>query len=684
MPSAVASESVKAPVDASRRILIVDDDRDFADALCEHLAIEGYEARAAYDGRQAKELMMSQEPQVAFLDLHLRGEDGLELMSQVISLRPDLLCVVVTAYPRVESAVEALRNGAYDYLLKPLKIEQLLATLEHCFEKIRLEREKRAAEEALRKAKDELELRNSELKDLIAKHIRTEDALRESERNFSAVLDNSPSGISLRDSDGNFLLVNKQMERWAGIPAGDLIGKCLLRIYPSSTATELEARDREVLESGRIVEFELDVPFADGKSHTVAVTEFPVSGDDGKMIGVGAIKTDVSDQRRAEEQLRQAQKMEAIGQLTGGIAHDFNNLLTVILGNVQFLRDHVAGDPQALSYVETALKATHRGTDLTQRLQAFSRQQPLDPTLVDPKELVSDIGVMLKRTLGEEIEIRTRLVDDTWPALVDPNQLQNALLNLAVNARDAMPGGGTLTIETANLHAGRDQAASQDGPPPGDYVMLAVSDFGVGMTPDVKARAFDPFFTTKKVGQGSGLGLSMVYGFIKQSGGHLRLDTEPGEGTTVMIYLPRAEGTEKAAAILREPKGMPRGGGETILVVEDDPDVRALVVTSLEKLGYDILQAEHGPAAILQCEHAKKIDLLLTDVVLPRGMNGREIAEVVRRRFPEVKCLFTSGYPEKAIGQGGHLDPGVDLLSKPYRRAALADKVRTILDRPQS
>jgi PAS domain S-box-containing protein len=681
MSFAATNNPVKERAEFTRSVLIVDDDRDFGDALCEHLAVQGYQAQAAYSGRDAKAIVHADEPQVALLDLHLRGENGLALMSRMKEIHPDILCVVVTGYPQVESVVEALRNGAYDYLLKPVQMDELLATLQRCFDKLRLEAEKQAAEEALQRAKTELERRNADLGDLVIQHIQTESALRESEKKFSAVLDNSPSGITLQDTRGRYLLVNRRMEKWMNFSASETEGKSSQDLFPRDISEVFTAKNREVLSVGQVREFELDVPFADGQWRTMVITKFPVFDNAGQITGVGTIKTDVSGQRSAEEQLRQAQKMEAVGQLTGGIAHDFNNLLTVVLGNLQLLRDSTQGDSRAQSYADTALKATYRGADLTQRLQAFSRQQALDPLVINVNELVPETSEMLKRTLGEDIEIEIRLTDKVWNALVDPNQLQNALLNLAVNARDAMPQGGKLTIETANLRLDQDYAEFQSEVRPGNYVTLAVSDTGVGMTPEVKARAFDPFFTTKQIGQGSGLGLSMVYGFIKQSGGHVSIRTQEGEGTTVKVLLPKAEAKEPVSTSVQNSHGALPGGNETILVVEDDPDVRALVVASLGKLGYRILEAEHGPGAIALAEKAAKIDLLLSDVVLPRGMNGREVAEEISKRFPQIKCLFTSGYTENAIIHHGRLVRGVELLSKPYKREALARKVRDVLDR---
>jgi CheY-like chemotaxis protein len=328
--------------------------------------------------------------------------------------------------------------------------------------------------------------------------------------------------------------------------------------------------------------------------------------------------------------------------------------------------------------IEQALRAAERGAALTHRLLAFSRQQMLVTRSVDFNRLIGDMGELLRRTLGEHVEIELRLAKDLWPALADSGQVENSLLNLAINARDAMPDGGKLTIETSNVHLDEDYASHNAEVAPGDYVMMVVTDTGTGMPEDVLAHVFEPFFTTKEVGKGTGLGLSMIYGFAKQSGGHAKIYSEVGHGTTVRLYLPRLANEAKLEAVAVVPSH--KGGGETILVVEDNPDVRRLVLRQLRDLGYVVIEAANGPEALKVLDGGASIDLLFTDVVMPGGMTGRQLAEAAKTRRPGMKTLFTSGYTEDSILRLGKLDPGVRLLSKPYRKHELATRIRETLD----
>jgi len=387
--------------------------------------------------------------------------------------------------------------------------------------------------------------------------------------------------------------------------------------------------------------------------------------------------------RVKDEALRQSQKMEAVGQLTGGVAHDFNNLLQIIIGNLETLERAVPETSGRMHRaVQSAMNGARRAASLTRRLLAFSRRQPLDPKPIDVNVLVTGVSELLHRSLGEIVEIETVRAAGLWRVEADANELEAAILNLAVNARDAMPSGGRLTIETANSYIDEAYAAGQAEVTPGQYVSISISDTGEGMAPDTITRAFEPFFTTKPVGRGTGLGLSQVYGFVKQSGGHVKLYSEPGQGTTVRIYLPRWEGDLEAT----EPQDdapIPEGEREeTILVVEDDDDVRAYSVASLRELGYRVIEAHDGNAALRLIERQPRIDLLFTDVVLPGGLTGAQVAAQARALRPDLKVLFTTGYARNAIVHHGRLDKGVQLLTKPFSFKDLAAKIRDILDNP--
>ena len=403
-----------------------------------------------------------------------------------------------------------------------------------------------------------------------------------------------------------------------------------------------------------------------------------LSGSLEKMVSerTHELVEEMAKREQAEDTLRQAQKMEAIGQLTGGIAHDFNNMLAVVLGNIDLAKRRLAKGVTAIDqYLNGAQEGGRRAAALTQRLLAFARQQPLAPEPIDANKLVAGMSEMLHRTLGETIRIETVLAAGLWRVHADPNQLENTILNLAVNGRDAMAEGGKLTIETANVYLDDRYAAEHAGVPPGQYVGLAVTDTGAGMTSEVAAKAFDPFFTTKKSGVGTGLGLSQVYGFVKQSGGHVKIYSEPGHGSTIKIYLPRYFGAVDAVPFVPERAALPTNDGSvSILVVEDEEGVRRYSTDALRDLGYRVLEADNAKAALAILDAEPDIAILFTDVVMPE-MNGRRLAEAARERRPSLKVLFTTGYTRNAIVHNGMLDPGVNLLSKPFSLEELARKV---------
>jgi nitrogen-specific signal transduction histidine kinase len=384
---------------------------------------------------------------------------------------------------------------------------------------------------------------------------------------------------------------------------------------------------------------------------------------------------------QAQDALRQAQKMEAVGQLTGGIAHDFNNLLQGITGALDRVQHRIAsGRPaEAERFVKAAMEAAGRAASLTHRLLAFSRRQTLDPKPVDPNRLIAGMEDLINRTMGPNFSVEVVSAAGVWPIRVDPSQLENSLLNLCINARDAMPEGGKLTIETANKWLD-DRAARERELAPGQYVSLCVTDTGTGMTPEIIARAFDPFFTTKPLGHGTGLGLSMIYGFVRQSGGQVRIYSEEGKGTTMCLYFPRHQGAVEDEAE-RANEMFERGFGETVLVVDDEATVRMLISEVLGESYYNILEAGDGPSALKILETGKRIDLMITDVGLPGGMNGRQVADAARVLRKDLKVLFITGYAENAVVGNGHLDRGMEVLAKPFAMSTLANKVREMIER---
>ena len=430
---------------------------------------------------------------------------------------------------------------------------------------------------------------------------------------------------------------------------------------------ELEYR---ILHPGRVTRWVMS------RGHTY----FDKNGMPTRRTGVGI---ETTKQRELADQLRQSQKMEAVGQLTGGLAHDFNNLLAGIIGSHDLIKRRLAQNRtgEIGRYVEIAITSATRAAALTHRLLAFSRQQTLDPRPTDVDQLVSNMVDMIRRTIGPGIGLNVVNGPGLWPALIDPPQLENALLNLSINARDAMPDGGKLTIEAENCWIDARNATARDFEA-GPYLKLSVSDTGTGMPPDVIARAFDPFFTTKPLGQGTGLGLSMIYGFAKQSGGQVRIHSQPGLGTTVALYLPRHDGKDaEHRALVENVTAMPRAEqGETVLIIDDEPAVRMLVSDVLGDLGYHALEAEDGPSGLKILQSRAHVDLLVTDVGLPNGMNGRQVADAARVLRPGLKVLFITGYAENAVVGNGHLDPGMAMLTKPFAIDDLAAKIRTLIE----
>ena len=458
-------------------------------------------------------------------------------------------------------------------------------------------------------------------------------------------------------------------------------------VYPDDRPAMLEMRLRNWAgDAGGPLDVRIVRP--DGEVRWTLRQSEIVRGPDGRPLRLTVTFQDITERKRAEierdeiaRQLMQSQKMEAIGKLTGGMAHDFNNLLSVIMGRLEMLRDDLADRPQLREWVRICLNAAARGATLTRSMLAFSRQQPLKPVELDLAAAFADMVELLPRTLGETIEVKVQFGAGLWKCEADSAQLQNALLNLALNARDAMPQGGKLTIEASNVRLDDDYAAHNLGIAPGEYVVLSVSDTGTGMPPEVAARAFDPFFTTKGVGKGTGLGLSMVYGFARQSGGHVNIYSEVGVGTTVRLYLPRSTETT-ATAEIATPRAVAPAGGETILVVEDDADMQALTVAQLERLGYLPLAASTGPEALQLLATHPEIRLLLTDLTLPGGTNGRALAERAVASSPGLRVLYMSGYAENAVVHQGRLDAHVRLLQKPFGVDDLARQVREALDGP--
>jgi PAS domain S-box-containing protein len=634
----------------SARVLLVDDDPDLLNSLSDLLQPEGYAVAVANSVETARRTAAAFDPDVALLDIKLGPANGIELMASLKQQRPDLACVIMTGYADTESAVRALREGAYDFLSKPVDPTSLLRAMNRCRQHQRLERENR---------------------DVMT-------ALKSSEERTRAIMENVADALVTIDSKGSIESVNRAALELFGYEAAELLGENV-----SCLTTEVDRAWHDGFNQRYLIggEGKINGKGARGvkgvrKDGTVLDLELAVSeariGNERMFIGA---MRDISERKRIEAHLRQTQKMEAVGQLTGGVAHDFNNLLGVILGNAELLEDHIgAADPQ----VQAVIRAAGRGSELTQRLLAFSRLQPLQASVLDPAQLLGGMSDLLTRTLAETIDVELRSGSDIWHIEADPAQMESALLNLAINAGQAMPGGGRLTIDISNQMVDTRSAAETVDAMPGDYVTIAVSDTGMGMAPEVSARAFDPFFTTKPVGEGSGLGLSMVYGFARQSGGFAVIESAEGRGTTVRLYLPRAE-AEAEELEAEAQAAAPRAKGETILVIEDDPEIRKLAMTLLESLGYEVLSASEGARALEILEATPRIDLVLSDVMLPGGLLGPAVIQRAKQARPNLRVLFMSGYADAEARSSDILAEGATVLSKPFRRYDLACQLRVAL-----
>jgi len=639
-------------------ILVADDNADMRNYVSRLLRVR-WDVETVSDGQAALAAIRARKPDLLLTDVMMPGLDGFALLRELRNdpaLR-DIPVIVLSARAGEEARVEGLETGADDYLTKPFSARELIARVNANLELARIRRE-------------------------------TTRTLRESEARFRNMADHAPVMMWMTDVSGQSSAAALGFNAWQALHADD---------RERSRAVFLDAnRARETFQT------EFRLRRVDGVYRWALSAAAPRFGEDGEFLGyIGSI-IDIGDRKEAEQilretnailearvtaavgermeaeaQLRHAQKMEAVGKLTGGVAHDFNNVLQIIGGNLQLLSRDVGGNPRAEQRLQTALAAISRGSKLASQLLAFGRRQPLAPKVVNLGRLIRGIDDMLRRAIGEGVEIETMIAGGLWNAYVDTAQVENALLNLAINARDAMEGHGKLTIEAGNAFIDDEYASRHADIATGQYVMIAVTDTGHGIPADVLEHVFEPFFTTKPEGKGTGLGLSMVYGFVRQSGGHVKIYSELGQGTTVRLYLPRVRDREDLET--QVDTGPVAGGSETVLVVEDDEDLRETVIEMLSELGYRVLKAKDAQSALAIIESGIPIDLLFTDVVMPGSLRSPELARKARERVPGIEVLFTSGYTDNAIVHGGKLDDGVDLLSKPYTREALARKIRHVL-----
>ncbi len=631
---------------AEHTVLAVNDTPDSLKLLSVLLRKSGYRVLTASDGREGYEVAQAERPDLIVSDVSMPHLDGIEMCRLIrehtdLSLTPVLL---VSAVRRdSESVVEGIKAGADDYLEAPYDAMQLITKVAQLIER------KRAQQELI-----------------------------QSEERYRDMVENAHDIIYSHDLEGNYTSINKAGERITGYTREEALKLNLAQTVAPEYLEKARQMIASKLADEEVTAYDLEIIAKDG--HRVAIeVNTRLVYQNGVAVGVQGIARDVTERRQLEEQLRQSQKIEAIGRLAGGIAHDFNNLLTAITGYSDLTLRQLQSESPLRRNIEEIKKAGDRAASLTRQLLAFSRKQVLQPKVLDLNAVVSDMEKMLRRLIGEDIELRTALVPELGSVKADPGQIEQMLMNLAVNARDAMPHGGSLLIETENVYLNEGYATRHIAVKPGPYVMLAVSDTGCGMSEETQSRIFEPFFTTKEVGKGTGLGLSTVYGIVKQSGGNIWVYSEVGEGTAFKIYLPRVDEAAQEYKPSHEVEES-LDGAEVILLAEDDERVRGLVRAVLEGHGYRVLEAEDGGAALSVSErHEGLIHLLLTDVVMPK-LSGRELADQLAQSRPETKVLYMSGYTDESIVHHGVLDANTPFIQKPFEPEALARKVRELLD----
>ena len=624
-------------------ILVVDDDPGTLQSISDVLARCGHGVQTAREARAALELLTSSSVDAAILDLHLPDVSGLALLQAIKTSAPTTEIIIITGYASATTAIQAINSDVFGYLTKPFEMAHLLATIDRALAKRRAER-----------------------------------ALSERTRSLESLIDTAAVAIVSLDSAGCVTTWSKAAEVMFGWKEHEVLGHPVPTIPDAKRAEFDQATARNL--KGEATLYESHRLRKDGTLIDVLSSTAPIIDRQGRASGTLAVLVDITERKHVEEQLRQAMKMEGIARLAGGIAHDFNNLMTVITVRCQLVLGQLPADHPNRRDVKIIGDAGDRAASLTRQLLAFSRAQILESTVLDMNEVIADMKAVLESVLREDVDLIMDLDPSTGLVTADRAQLEQIILILAINARDAMPEGGQLTLGTRNVELDRAYVRRHLDARPGPHVVLTVSDSGSGMDAATRARIFEPFFTTKDIGKGRGLGLAAAYGIIHQSHGHITVDSEPGQGTSFRIYLPRPEGSAAAVAAI-ESGGVPRGN-ETVLLVEDEPSFRALARELLEMLGYTVLESEDVSDALRIAEqHAGTIHLLITDVVMPQ-MNGRALAKAVQGFRPAIKVLYMSGYTDNVIIHEGILDPDTPFLQKSLTPSKLARKVREVLDPP--
>ena len=647
-------------------ILIVDDDKGTCRSLKLIFEKKGYETEMASTGGEAIEKVRRRFFNLALLDIRLPDTEGVQLLAALKEIHSDMVIIMMTAYASMETAMRALNEGAVGYITKPLNMDEVLAAVREAVEKQRLVIKNR---ELYQMARREL-----------AERKRAEKALRHSEEKFRRAFRASPDWIVIDTlSDGRYIEVNENFLRMTGYRREEVVGRTSIElgiwVDPEDQARVL----RTVQEEGSLRDLEVRHRMKSGEIRTFLMSSERIDLE-GETCLISVCR-DITDYKSLQNQLMESQKMEAIGRLAGGLAHDLNNVLTVIISCSSFLLMDIGQDDPLRQDAKEIKKAAKRAANIIEQLLVIGRRRVVEPRQMSLNACVADMEEMLKRLIGEDIHLVTMLDPGIGLLKADTGQVEQVIMNLVINARDAMPQGGKLTIETKNVRIDESYAGKQELMPPGHYVMLSVSDTGKGMDAETQCRIFEPFFSTKASGKGTGLGLSTAYAIIKQNGGHISVDSEPGQGTTFKFHLPRIDGVAEPDN-LPELQIEPLEGSETILLVEDDDMVRNSAPRILRRYGYRVLTARGGEEALGVCEqHKGPIHLMVTDVVMP-SMNGNELSVRLEPLRPNTRVLYISGYSDDCIAERGMPEPQENFLRKPFSAELLARRVRNLLDAP--
>ncbi len=681
--------STERTSDSPGDILIVDDIPENLHLLARILSDAGHRVRPTTDGQLALDAVRVDPPDLVVLDVKMPGMDGFEVCRRLKAHEGsrEVPVIFVSALNESVSKIDGFEAGGVDYITKPFEPNEVVARVKIHLTLRRLqaalERQNRELENRVLERTADLVAANRELK---TQMVERERALEERTR-LATAIEQSAEGILITDREGTIQYVNPAFERISGYAREEAVGQNPRILKSGRQTAQFYEELWKTITRGEVWTGHIINKRKDGTLYEQDATISPVRNLSGEITNFVSVKRDVTREVELEAQLRQAQKMEAIGQLAGGVAHDFNNILTAILGNAELVRNgmekNLPRDYQLLSDLAQIDHAAQRAATLTRQLLAFSRRQVFSPVVLDLNRLLTDMEKMLRPLIREDIKLEMVCASDVSCVCADAAQLEQVVVNLVVNARDAMPEGGALTLETNNATLDADYVALHAEARAGQHVMVAVSDTGMGMDTETRRRAFEPFYTTKQLGEGTGLGLAMVHGIVRQSGGHITVYSEPGQGTTFRVYLPAAVGVA-ATEVPSGTRELSRGGHETILMCEDDRNVREATCRTLEAGGYTVLAAESAESALrMATEHVGRIQLLLTDVIMP-GMNGRQLADALLATGRETRVLYVSGYTDNVISHHGVLEEGVEFLEKPFTSGKLLRRIREVLDPPRS